>query len=404
MNIDDLINVSLKDKSERFNISEEKYDMMLQYIETEAKAKKCHFTMLSKFKKIFFKPYLGYLAEAVILIIIFAVIPLVIKNYKITTHEYVLRNDTTLQLQQKNYSYNFIKELSGIVQRYDNASLKQDLITKEFTDINEIKDRVPFNIQCPNFLPNGYKFKNGSMRTDSTSFFTMYSVIMNYSKSDMENILIMENSDTGKPNVDGWEKINISGIDAWIQDPKLAKHNIQIMLWNGGKYYNFSSHSTGRDTLIKVAGSINYSQDINPKENVCYTEDVNEIKEKLPFEIKLPKYMSEGYKQNRTMLNLKTVDKDSLYFITTVYSKDIKENIEVSQVNETVNPDTVLEKYKDEINKLEKLDLNGIDAWVYESRGDLKKYEIIFLKYGRYFMVSGDKQHRDELINVAKSI
>ncbi|MBL4936927.1 DUF4367 domain-containing protein [Clostridium sp. YIM B02515] len=403
MNIDDLINVSLKDKSERFNISEEKYDMMLQYIETEAKAKKCKFTMLNKFKKIFSKPYLGYLAEVVILIIIFFFIPLAVKNYK-DINQTVVQNNTTLQLQQKNYSYDFIKELRGIVQRYDNASLRQDITTKEFTDINEVKEKVPFNIQCPNFLPDGYKFKDGSMRTESTSFFTMYSVIMNYSKSDMENVFIVENSDTGKENLDGWEKISINGIDAWIRVPESPKPNIQIVLWNGGKYYNFISDCTGRDNLIKIACSIDYSKDINPKETVCYTEDMSQIKEKLPFEIKLPKYMSEGYKQNRTMLSLKTVDKESLYFITTVYSKDIKENIEVSQVNETVNPDTVLEKYKDEINKLEKLDLNGIDAWVYESRGDSKKYEIIFSKYGRYFMVSGDKQHRDELINVAKSI
>lgn len=403
MNIDDLIKNSLKDKSNEFNISEEKYDMMLQYIESEAETKKYKFAMINKFKKVFSRPFLGYVAEAAILIAIFAVIPLAVKNYK-GINQTVVQNNTTLKPQQKVYTYDFIKELSGIVQRYDNASLRQDIATKEFTDINEIKEKLPFNIQCPNFLPDGYKFKDGSMRTESTSFFTMYSVIMNYSKSDMENILIMENSDTGKPNLNGWEKISINCIDAWIQEPKEPRPNIQIVLWNCGKYYNFISDSTGRDNLIKIAGSIDYSKDINPKETVCYTEDMSQIKEKLPFEIKLPKYMTEGYTQKRTMLNQKTVDKDSLYLITTVYSKDIKENIEVSQVNETIKPDTVIEKYKAEINKLEKLDLNGVDAWVYESRGDLKKYEIIFSKYGSYFMVSGDKQYKDELIKVAKSI
>lgn len=401
MKTDEAIKAALHKRAASYELSEDKAVDIFRYIEENGRVSRNKFSFLGEFRNLISRVEFNGFIEIALIILIAIVVPFAVRSHK-NSSTLPLKHSTDLSSTQlnKEYKYNFEKELVGVVEQYVTATPASE--HQSYNDINKIKDKIPFNIQYPNFIPEGYKLNNTVVDVYPSSLFTVYSVKMTYTGNGKEEIRINEISETGHPNLDSWEKTNINGIDAWVSPVQNSKSIIQIILYNNGKYYNFSCDSNGRENLIKVASSFDYSKDIIPNETIQYFDDEEQVKVKLPYEAKFPTYMPSNFKKSRTFLTIKNVGNDELYILNTTYNAENNDGITITEVNETINPKDIFNKYKTEINKHQKINLKGTDAWVYE--GSEKLTEVIFYKDGRYYMISGMAKYKDEFIKIAASI
>ncbi len=406
MNLDEMIKEVLDSKARKLDVSVERCDDIIRYIETQGDIKKnklinkfsnCFITIVERIK---FKNII----EFAVVIFIFFALPSIITSIKDNGDKSILGENTNVSA----YKYDFADELEGLIEHridvFDVFSM-QDSVKKTKTEVyesmDEIKEKAPFSVEIPNYIPEGYKLSRNIMEIRYNYLFKSHSVALFYeNKSNKRQLNILESIDIGRTNAltADFEKIKINNMDVWISEITPLKPYPQIIFWQNDTCFRVYSDALSNDELIKIVSSFNFTKaDKKAKETLKYIDDIDEIKNNVPFKMEYPKYIPEGFKQFRPMLTIKTVDKDSLYILDLHYARGDEDLMKITQVNETTRPLDIL-------NKSKKISLDGIDAWIYETKGIKKNIvQIMFWKDGKFFNVSGLKENEQELVKVAKS-
>ncbi|MDP4177924.1 MAG: DUF4367 domain-containing protein [Bacillota bacterium] len=132
---------------------------------------------------------------------------------------------------------------------------------KTYTGNDEINAVIPFSIDYPKYIPDGYvESKPETLRITKSKSLTFAELRINYNvDSDSFNPNIISIAELNIPItqeklLNSYEKINIGNTNAWFTK---SENNLnQLMFFANNKFYDIMSVKQDKDTLIKVAGSM----------------------------------------------------------------------------------------------------------------------------------------------------
>jgi hypothetical protein len=128
-----------------------------------------------------------------------------------------------------------------------------------YSEINKIKEHVPFNIEFPKFFPNDYKLESSYLDITKNTSSVFYKINLCYSNTSNMNFNISIASEGSKPEdfLKTLKKVKLGTIEAWIDHKNNGKGSNQVMFWKNGLYYNISSTEVDIETLTKISESFN---------------------------------------------------------------------------------------------------------------------------------------------------
>lgn len=400
MGIDNIIRKSLEDSVDNLDLPVEKYEEMFEHITSQERAIKRRFikSLLQRvnilLRRINYKEAIGVAAFVMVLILV----PTVVKYSRSKDINAAIDKDKAISSEKSVKGYDFSRQLELLVS--DIIPRNREIIKDE----NQIKEKVPFPIEYPKFIPEGYKLANTDMEINEDYIGKIYSVGLVYKKASNNTFMIMQITETGKPgDIDKYEKISINGVDAYLYDPKIKNGNMQLMLWKNGKYYNVISDSIGKDNIINIAKSLDFNLQGDTRKSYRngtfeYFEYNDSTKKMVPFTVDYPKYTPNGFKINNTqIMQLKKEDK-VLTIARENYNNGTGSMITISETDDK-------SKFQNITGKFKKETIDGIDGWYREDIEDKNKIiQIIFWENEKLYCVKGSNVTKEELIKVAKSL
>lgn len=132
---------------------------------------------------------------------------------------------------------------------------------KTYIGNDEINAVIPFSIDYPKYIPDGYaESKSKMLRITKSKSLTFAELRINYNVNDDSfnpNIISIAELNipiTQQNLLNNYEKINIGSTNAWFTK---SENNLnQLMFFANNKFYDIMSVNQGKDTLIKVAESM----------------------------------------------------------------------------------------------------------------------------------------------------
>lgn len=132
---------------------------------------------------------------------------------------------------------------------------------KTYIGNDEINAVIPFSIDYPKYIPDGYvESKPEMLRITKSKSLAFADLRINYNvNSDLNNPNIISIAELNIPIkqeklLNSYEKINIGSTNAWFTK---GENNLnQLMFFSNNKFYDIMSVNQDKDTLIKVADSM----------------------------------------------------------------------------------------------------------------------------------------------------
>ena len=407
MKADEAIRISYENEVSELNLSDDTWDKMLNYIEEQGEVKNKR-GMLNRLREFASKiPVVDYVGVAAfILILIF--IPYGVKHYNLKKGQ---AEDSIAEQKLKN---SFVNEIEKVIEDRHayNSICERPRVTdeKSYTDIKEIKEKAPFAIDYPKFLPEGYILANTELRIITFEFKggitdQSPSVTINYKDNKGNEVAITEDKSECPNGVNEPTYISLDGIDGWFYGSE-TKNTVEF--WTKDRMYSIvASSAIDKDTIIKIAKSFNVFSNrklwLTDKHEV-YT-GVEEIKSKLPFTVEKPKFYPKDCREGSEFLDITKNSKGALYEFNIYYigaQYDGNQNTSpqryfaIRVINEASKPEEILKK-------CEKTTLGKLEAWIYPSENGKGNNQVMFWKKGLYYNIASSKLDVDTLKKIAES-
>lgn len=402
MGIDNIIRKSLEDSVDNLDLSVEKYEEMFEYITSHERAIKRSLikSLLQRvnilFSGINYKEAIGVAAFVMVLILV----PTAVKYSRSKDINAAIDKDKAISTEKNVRGYDFSRQFEEIVTGEGGSK------TETINDEKEIKKKVPFPIEYPKFIPSEYKLENTNMTIINDFIGKIYDVKLEYRTPANKMLIITQATETIKIILDEpekHEKVSINGVDAYLSENKGKDGFVQLIFSKNGKYYNITASSIGKDDIINIAKSLDFSLQGDTRKS--YRNGTYEIfdyndntKKKVSFDVDYPKYIPDGFKGGKpTVVQLKIED-NTLTIVQESYLNEKGETIAISETDH-------IGKFQNIYGKFKKTAIDGLDCWYSEDKLDRDNItQIVFSKNEKLYSVRGRNILKEELIKVAKSL
>jgi hypothetical protein len=391
MGSDNIIKKSIEDNVDKLDLPVEKYEKMFDYITSQERAPKRSFieSILQRLNALFrgvnFKEAIGVVAFIMVLILV----PTAVK--------YGRSNDINTAK-----GYDFSRMLEELV--VFEGSKEAETINDEKT----IKEKVPFPIEYPKFVPSEYKLDKMNMTIMNDCIGKIYEVKLEYRTTAKKLFVITQSTETAKivSEESGiQDKISINGIDAYLSESKGKDGFVQLTFCKNGKFYIISASNTGigKDDIINIAKSLDFSLQGDTRKSyrngtIEFFDYSDDMKKKLSFAADYPKYIPDGFDSAKPTVVQMNVEGNILSIVQQNYFNNKNDLISISETNDK-------SKFQNLKGKFKKETIDGIDGWYREDvENNNKIIQIIFSKNEKFYSVYGQNISKEELIKVAKSL
>lgn len=391
MGSDNIIKKSIEDSVDNLDLPVENYERMFDYITSQERAAKRSFieSLLQRLNVIFrginFKEAIGVVAFIMVLILV----PTAVKHGR--------SNDINTAK-----GYDFSRQLEELVVIQGSSE------AETVNDEKEIKEKVPFPIEYPKFVPKEYKLDKMNMTILKDCIGKIYDVRLEYRTSAKKMFVITQATDTAKivsEEHGTQEKISINGIDAYLSESKGKDGFVQLTFCKNGKFYMISATNTsiGKDDIINIAKSLDFSLQGDTRKSyrngtIEFFDYNDDMKKKLSFAVDYPKYIPDGFDSAKPTVVQLNVEGNILSIVQQNYFNNKNNLISISETNDK-------SKFKNIQGKFKKETIDGIDGWYREAVEDNGKViQIIFSKNEKFYSVYGQNISKEEIIKVAKSL
>ena len=126
---------------------------------------------------------------------------------------------------------------------------------ESYTAMNEIKEKVPFAIEFPKYIPEGYNLQSSNLDITRNSSGNLYELTLSYNKSIGDGFSVYIFSGIPKPDelLKKFNKTAVGNSEYWIYPSKKSGGTNQIMFWKNNLFYIIFDNDI--DTMKKIAES-----------------------------------------------------------------------------------------------------------------------------------------------------